>query len=101
MLLPLLAGMALMGIGGGAQNPMQSYFFTRFFGLKAFAQNTGVFRAIQALLTAPAPAIVGLIWDRTHGYGDAYLMFFAGALTSIVAFALMPRYRFAAGAPAR
>ena len=99
--LPLLTGMALMGIGGGAQNPMQSYFFTRFFGLKAFAQNTGVFRAIQALLTAPAPAIVGLIWDRTHGYGDAYLMFFAGALTSIVAFALMPRYRFAAGAPAR
>jgi MFS family permease len=99
--LPLLAGMALMGVGGGAQNPMQSYFFTRFFGLKAFAQNTGVFRAIQAVVTGLAPAIVGTIYDRTHGYGPAYGMFFAGAFLSIVVFLLLPRYRFAAGAKAR
>ena len=99
--LPLLAGMALMGVGGGAQNPMQSYFFTRYFGLKAFAQNTGVFRAIQAVVTGLAPAVVGTIYDRTHGYGEAYGMFFAGAFVSIVVFLLLPRYRFAAGAKAR
>jgi MFS family permease len=94
--LPLFAGMAMMGIGGGAQDPMQSYFFSRFFGNRAFAQNLGVFRAIQSLLTAPAPAIIGLIFDRTGHYDLAYAMFLASAAVSITMFLLMPRYRYAA-----
>lgn len=94
---PLFLGMALMGIGGGAQNPMQSYFITRFFGLKAFAQNQGLFRAVQAVFTAPAPWIVAKIHDNTGSYDWAYVMFFAGCSLSIVTFMLMPRYRYAAG----
>ena len=93
----LLLGMALMGIGGGAQNPMQSYFITRFFGLKAFAQVQGMFRAVQAVVTAPAPAIVALIHDLTGSYTGAYLMFVCCTALSITMFMLMPRYRYAAG----
>jgi MFS family permease len=94
---PLLLGMALMGIGGGAQNPMQSYFITRFFGLKAFAEVQGMFRAVQAIFTAPAPWIVAMIHEGSGSYAGAYLMFTVGAALSITMFMLMPRYRYAAG----
>ena len=94
---PLFLGMALMGIGGGAQNPMQSYFITRLFGLKAFAQVQGMFRAVQAIFTAPAPAIVAAIYVATGSYNGAYIMFVCGTALSITMFMLMPRYKYAAG----
>ena len=94
---PLFLGMALMGIGGGAQNPMQSYFITRLFGLKAFAQVQGMFRTVQAIVAAPAPWIVALIHDRTGSYSGAYIMFVCGTALSITMFMLMPRYKYAAG----
>ncbi len=62
---PLYAGLALMGLGGASQVPMLTYFLTRYFGLKSFAEITGLFRALQAVLTAPAPWLIGVIFDRT------------------------------------
>ncbi len=97
--LPLYIGVALMGLGGGAQEPMRNYFFTRYFGLRSFAEITSWFRSIQAVLTAPAPWIVGVMFDRTHSYAFAFILFGAGCISSIVLFALLPAYRFGVGAP--
>ncbi len=93
--LPLYAGIALMGFGGGSQVPMGFYFFTRYFGLKSLAEITGLYRALQAVLTAPAPWLIGVVYDRTHAYDFAFYLFMGGCITSIVVLALLPAYRYA------
>jgi MFS family permease len=97
---PLYAGVMLMGIGGGSQMPMRNYFFTRYFGLKGFASILGTFMSISAVLTAPSPFIIGLIYDRTHSYGGAFVMFMVAAAISIATFLILPRYRYG-GPPAK
>ena len=64
---------------------------------KAFAQVQGMFRAVQAVVTAPAPAIVAAIYVATGSYNGAYIMFVCGTALSITMFMLMPRYKYAAG----
>ncbi len=91
---PLYIGVILMGLGGGSQMPMRNYFFTRYFGLKAFAGILGTFMSISALLTAPAPWLIGLIYDRTHSYSSAFAMFMVAAAVSIATFLILPRYRY-------
>jgi MFS family permease len=98
--LPLYAGVVLMGLGGGSQMPMRNYFFTRYFGLKGFAAILGAFTSISALITAPAPFVIGLIYDRTHSYSGAFGMFMVAAAISIVTFFVLPRYRYG-GPPAK
>lgn len=93
---PLYIGIALMGMGGASQVPMVTYFFTRYFGLRSFAEITGIYRALQAVLTAPAPWLIGVIADKTGSYDFAFYLFMAGAVSSIAILALMPRYRYAA-----
>ncbi len=93
---PLYLGVVLMGVGGGSQQPMRNYFFTRYFGLKAFGSVLGVFTAVQQVLTAPAPFVLGLIFDRTGSYALAFPMFMAAAVLSITVFMLLPPYRFTA-----
>lgn len=97
--LPLYAGVVLTGLGGGAQQPMRNYFFTRYFGLKAFAAILGTFTSLAAVLTAPSPLVIGMIYDRTHSYGAAFLMFMAAASISILTFLVMPSYRFTVAPP--
>jgi MFS family permease len=99
--LPLYAGVALMGLGGGSQQVMRNYMFTRYFGLKAFASILGLFMAMQAVLTAPSPFLIGLIYDRTGRYDLAFAAFVAAAVVSILAFLALPPFRFAAAAPRR
>ena len=91
---PLYAGVILMGLGGGSQMPMRNYFFTRYFGLKGFGAILGTFMSISAVLTAPAPFVIGLIYDRTHSYGGAFAMFMVAAAISIATFLVLPRYRY-------
>ena len=94
---PLYVGIALMGMGGASQVPMGAYFFTRYFGLKSFAEITGLYRSLQALLTAPAPWLIGLVYDKTGSYDFAFVLFMCGATSSIVLLALLPKYRFTTG----
>jgi MFS family permease len=97
---PLYAGVMLMGIGGGSQMPMRNYFFTRYFGMKGFASILGTFMSISAVLTAPAPWVIGMIYDRTHSYGGAFAIFMVAAAISIATFLVLPRYRYG-GPPAK
>lgn len=90
----LYTGVILMGLGGGSQMPMRNYFFTRYFGLRGFGAILGTFMAISAVLTAPAPFVIGLIYDRTHSYSGAFAMFMVAAAISIGAFLVLPRYRY-------
>ena len=93
---PLYLGIVLAGFGGGSQTPMRNYFFTRYFGLKGFAAILGTFTSISMLLTAPAPFLIGLIYDRTHSYQGAFAMLLVAASISIATFLILPRYRYGA-----
>jgi len=96
---PLYIGVILMGLGGGSQMPMRNYFFTRYFGLKGFGAILGTFTSISALITAPAPWVIGMIYDRTHSYGGAFAMFMVAAAISIATFFVLPPYRYGGPPP--
>ena len=98
--LPLFLGVALVGVGGGSQTVMRNYFFTRYFGLKSFAAILGLYTAMQAVLTAPSPWLIGLIYDHTGRYDLAFEVFAVASAVSISMFLLLPPYRFGAGAQA-
>ena len=56
-----------------AQQPMATYFLTRFFGLKAFNSVNAVRTAILSTMGALSPPLVGMIYDRTHSYHLAFI----------------------------
>lgn len=93
--LPLLiASGAVLGFAGGAKRPMATYFHTRFFGLRSFAEVTGIQGSISALGMGIAPLAVGYSYDRLHTYLPA-LWFMAGSLVlTVFLYLILPRYRY-------
>jgi nitrate/nitrite transporter NarK len=73
---------------------MATYFHTRFFGLRSFAEVTGIQGSISALGMGIAPLAVGYSYDRLHTYLPA-LWFMAGSLVlTVVLYLILPRYRY-------
>ncbi len=93
--LPLLvASGAVLGFAGGAKRPMATYFHTRFFGLRSFAEVTGIQGSISAVGMGLAPLAVGYSFDRLNSYVPA-LWFMAGSLAlTVVLYLILPRYRY-------
>jgi MFS family permease len=90
----LVAAGALLGFAGGAKRPMATYFHTRFFGLRSFAEVTGIQGSISAVGMGIAPIAVGYSFDTLRTYLPA-LWFMAGSLAvTVILYALLPRYRF-------
>jgi cyanate permease len=75
---------------------MNTYFFTRFFGLKALAEVSGWSLAITAVLLAPAPMVFGLIYDKTRSYDAALWVLGGGLFIAIVLYLFLGPYRYAA-----
>ena len=100
---PKLGGQPVMfaSVGLGmfavaAQLPMGGYFLTRYFGLKSFAEVTGLQASIQGLCVAIAAPLVGLIHDKTGSYDLAFELGIAAGVISATIYALLPGYRFSA-----
>jgi len=92
----LLAGAALLGFGNGAKRSMNTYFFTRFFGLRALAEVSGWSLAITSMLLAPAPLLFGAIYDRTKSYDGALWVLGIGLALAIAFYLMLGPYRYAA-----
>jgi cyanate permease len=92
----LLAGAGLLGFGNGAKRSMNTYFFTRFFGLRALAEVSGWSLAITSMLLAPAPLLFGAIYDRTKSYDGALWVLGVGLALAIVFYLGLGPYRYAA-----
>jgi MFS family permease len=91
----LLAGAGLLGFGNGAKRSMTTYFFTRFFGLKALAEVSGWSLAATSVVLAPAPLLFGAIYDRTHSYnGMLWILGIGIGLATFLYLGLGP-YRYA------
>jgi len=92
----LLTGAALLGFGNGAKRSMNTYFFTRFFGLRALAEVSGWSLAITSMLLAPAPLLFGVIYDRTKSYDGALWVLGVGLALAVGFYLMLGPYRYAA-----
>ena len=90
----LVLGVTLCAFALGSALPMQTYFFTRYFGMKAFAEIYGLCLAIYSLASGFGPPLVGMIFDRTGSYNAVVLMLaMAYVLSAVLALILGP-YRY-------
>ncbi len=94
----LYAGVILLGLGGGVA-PMANYFFTRYFGLRSFAELMGIFRGLMAFITGLSPWVIGLIYDSTGSYDVAFVILIMGTVSSVIILALLPPYRYGVATP--
>ena len=92
----LIASVCLSWFALSAHRPMATYFHTRFFGLRAFTEVTGVQFTIIGPITAASAPIVGLIYDRTHSYDPAFFLMIITPLVSGVVWLILPKYRYSA-----
>jgi MFS family permease len=83
-----LAAILLFGLGCGGQTSMTSYFTTRYFGVRNFSTIYGSLFPILLLFSAPAPVVVGAIFDSTGSYGSALLLL-EGLLALTIGFFLL------------
>jgi len=58
----------IFGIAAGGQMPALVYLATRHFGLRSFGTLFGFVGSAMAIASAVAPALAGLLFDRTHSY---------------------------------
>jgi hypothetical protein len=95
--LPLL-GIALtlanVALVGGSMNP---YYYTRFFGLRAFAESLGIHMAFMSIAGGLAPPIIGMLFERSGSYNVALAVALIGQLLAVGAFMILGPYRYAAG----
>jgi MFS family permease len=92
----LIASVSLGWFSLSAHRPMATYFHTRFFGLRAFTEVTGVQFTIIGPITAISAPIVGLIYDRTGSYDPVFILMMITPLLSGVVWLILPRYRYSA-----
>jgi MFS family permease len=78
-----------------AQLPMTQYFFSRYFGLKAFGEIWGSYMGILALVMGFSPPLIGMLFERTGSYHLALQLMIAGDLAAALLFLTLGRYRYA------
>ena len=63
-----------------AQMPMLGYFYTRFFGMKAYGEIAGINMAVLSLIMGFSAPLVGILYDRTGSYDLALLGMIVGGI---------------------
>ncbi len=93
--IPLLFVSMFLGlIGPVALLPMTQYFYSRYFGMKAFAELFGLHMSLQCVLVGFSSPLIGWLFGRTGSYNAALLLMAAASVVSAVLFLCMGRYRY-------
>lgn len=99
---PVVGGVALLfvayslqGLGLTAGRPMQTYFQTRFFGMRCFAEISAIQSAPLSIAMGLAAPLMGWIYDTTHSYQLAFTISIVGLLIAAGLFLTLGHYRFA------
>ena len=90
----LFVAVTLSTMAINAQMPMLGYFYTRFFGMKAFGEIAGINMAVLSLVAGFSAPLVGYLYDRTGSYGLALLGMTAGYVVSALLYLTIGRYRY-------
>jgi nitrate/nitrite transporter NarK len=90
----LFVAVTLSTMAVNAQMPMLAYFYTRFFGMKAFGQITGINMAVVYLVAGFSTPLVGNLYDRTGSYDLAMVGMIVGYVLSALLYLTIGRYRY-------
>jgi predicted MFS family arabinose efflux permease len=95
---PLL-GILLCGLGMGAQIGLQSFFPSRYFGLKAIGAISGVIFGLFLAGVGLGPYISGVSFDTWHSYIPAFVGYLVALTVAALFFAPLGPYPFAVRKP--
>jgi MFS family permease len=92
----ILLGALCVGVGAGGESSHIAYFVTRYFGLMNYSRVYGAMMPITTLLSAPAPMLIGALFDATGSYRSGFFALEAMFGLTAPLFWLMAPYRFRA-----
>ncbi len=93
--MPLLfTAVTLSTMAVNVQMPMLGYFYTRFFGMRAYGQIAGINMAVISLIGGFSAPLVGILFERTGSYDLALLGMIVGYVLSAVLCLTLGRYRY-------
>ena len=95
----LIAAYSLQGLGLTAGRPMQTYFQSRFFGLRCFGEISALQSAPLSLSMGLAAPLMGWIYDTTRSYQLAFTISIVGLVIAAGLFMTLGRYRYSATGP--
>jgi MFS family permease len=93
----MLCGVALFGLGIGSEYSLMPYYISRYFGLRGFGQLYGGIYAFASIAGGLGPFVMGRVFENTHSYRNALMVFEAGIVLTIVCIATLGRYMYAPG----
>jgi len=95
-----LCGVAFFGLGIGSEYSLMPYYISRYFGLRGFGQLYGGIYAFASIAGGLGPFVMGRVFEDTHSYRAALMVFEAGMVLAIVCIASLGRYLYAPGGDA-
>jgi MFS family permease len=90
----LLVAVTLSTMAVNAQMPMTGYFYTRFFGMKAYGEIAGINMAVIYLVAGFSAPLIGILYERTGSYELALLGMITGYALSALLYLTIGRYRY-------
>jgi hypothetical protein len=73
---------------------MLGYFYTRFFGMKAYGEIAGINMAILSFVSGFSAPLIGILFERTGSYDLALVGMIAGYVLSALLYLTIGRYRY-------
>ena len=93
--MPLLfTAITLSTMAVNVQMPMLGYFYTRFFGMKAYGEIAGINMGVVSLIGGFSAPLVGFLFERTGSYNLAMIGMIAGYVVSALLYLTLGRYRY-------
>lgn len=90
----LFTAVTLSTMALNVQMPMLNYFYTRFFGMKAYGEIVGIKMAVLSLIMGFSAPLVGILFDRTGSYDLALVGMIAGYVVCALLYLAIGRYRY-------
>jgi len=93
--MPLLfVSVTLSTMAVNVQIPMAGYFYTRFFGMKAYAEIAGINMAVLGLVAGVSAPLIGVLYERTGAYNLTLIGMIVGYSLSALLYLTIGRYRY-------
>ena len=92
----VLAGVAVLGFGIGAESGLGPYFLSRYFGLKSFGAIYGCLVSLLAISSGVGPLLFGLSFDASGSYRQGLTIAEIALLAGAGLIALLGPYVYAA-----
>jgi predicted MFS family arabinose efflux permease len=90
----LFVAVTLSTMAINVQMPMAGYFYTRFFGMKAYGEIAGINMAVLSLVAGFSAPLIGNLYERAGSYDTALLGMIVGYGLSALLYLAIGRYRY-------